>query len=278
MRNKIAYHKLEIAQRNGVKSPNPLRKLACSTTAVLALSAMTLLGGCGQEPLPAGQAQFARGLELLHSGKIERADEEFAAASEVDPARPWRELGGVRKIEAYSLSLGALREYESMINLAPDFDSGYTGFCRVALRNGKTHLAKIIAQKYADQLGLDYSQAPALTESSGATGATGATGASGATGTVAAISAAERSFHLIYARVEIQNGEYARAERRLRGLLTTLPDDDEVRLALASALAAQSKMALALAEAEEALRGSGDNRAVLINGVDFYIDANQADS
>lgn len=234
------------------------RIASVSIKLTLCLASTLLLSSCGSEPLPVGQAEFADAMENLRSGDISAADEMFGAAADADPARPWRALGAARKIEVFSYAFGALKQYESIVRLSPDFDSGYTAFCRLALAYGKADLAKLMARQYASQLGVNY----APEEDAGQT----------------VVSSSIRAFHLIAGQIEIELGEYENSESRLRSLLSSFGDDGEIRFALASALLAQDRVDEALEQAADANEHSDNSRAVSMAGVGFYIEANRAKS
>ena len=197
-------------------------------------------------------------MEILRSGDISGAGGKFGAASEADPARPWRELGRAREIEAFSYSFGALKKYESIVNLSPDFDSGYTAYCRLALAHGKPHLAEYMARKYAARLAVSYLPAESAPNAE------------------QTVDPALRAFHLMAGRTEIAQGLYDKAEGRLRNLRLSFANDPEVQFALASALLAQDRVDEAL---ETARRENGQkSRAGSLAAVEFYIEANQANS
>lgn len=226
----------------------------------LCLVSSILLSGCGSDPLPAGQAEFADAMEALRSGDISAAEEKFGEAAEADPARPWRALGAARGTEVFSYSFGALKKYESIVRLSPDFDSGYTAFCRLALVHGKVDMAKFMAQKYAAHLGVSYFEQPAEGAEQ------------------AAVSPALRGFHLMAGRIDTDLGEYEKAETRLRSLLSSIGADGEVYLALASALLAQDRTDEALGAVQKAIENGHESRATSLGAVDFYIEANRARS
>jgi len=209
--------------------------------------------GCSKKNLPAGEKEFSEGMTALELGDTTRAYQLFTEAAKNDPARPWNKLGEAKEIELYSSPFGAMRSYIELMAIAPDFDSAFTGYCRLALQYGKPLLAWNAAQQYAHNRDINVENDAGKATS------------------------AERIYSLIVADVLRLRGDVENAESRLTRLTESFPNDGEVAIALANVKLQQGQIAEALPLVEKALDSDGDSHAIVTGAIEFYTEAGYAD-
>ncbi|MCH9030919.1 MAG: tetratricopeptide repeat protein [candidate division Zixibacteria bacterium] len=225
-------------------------KKSPALTLILTILAIT---SCTRQSLTPGEAQFSSGVVELHEGNLERATELFSEAENVDPARPWRALGKVYEQIAYKTDRGAMKLYEKLIDISPDFDSGYVGFCRIALDENQYFLCEKILELYAARFGL-----VATTSSQKST-------------------ERAKAYALLMSRLLGARGKYADAEAQLRRAIGADNSDGRMRFALADIALASGDYDRAMSEASEAI-DLDENEHTLRLAVAFHTKAGYADS
>lgn len=228
-------------------APNAFHRI---TAGALAVTGALLLSSCAGEPLPAGQAEYAAGIEAMYLGDNEKADELFAQAETVDPANPWRLLGEAARYQLTSAPLGALRSCEAMLAIAPDFDSAYTVYCRVALDENKRYLAETMAETYNSHFNLSDPETPNPEQ--------------------------RRNYLLITARIALQSGEFTRAIETLAEAANERESDTRLRLVYAEAHYRKGNTAEARKLGDDAFADSREREDDIRTMIDFCALSSQA--
>ncbi len=228
--------------------PNVLARLYPGLFVVLCLFAIFNGSGCScnKKKLSPGEKTFAEGLNSLYLGDTTKAQQLFAEAQKAEPERPWIKLGKARQIETYSEPLQAAWIYSELVTNYSEFDSGYTGLCRLALERGKDVLAQRTLERYTQAKSAIFNATGGDTSGAGV----------------------NRS--LILSRMNRLRGEVGAARRIIEPLIVKLPKDARLQLELAQILASQNKSDSAVSYAETALGMDDEDRDIQLGLLDFY--------